>query len=238
MKGKIYLIPTTLGSDNIEMVIPSGVVGVIGQLSHFIVENVRTARRFIKRVCPDQSIDDLTFYTLNKHTAMEEIPGFLTPLHQGRDMGVMSEAGVPGIADPGERVVWYAQEQEIQVIPLTGPSSITLALMGSGLNGEHFAFHGYLPIHQSGRIKKLKALEKQSKYEGQTQIFMETPYRNNKLLNDLLSHCKEETYLCIARDITTENSMIRTRTIGAWKGHAPDLHKRPTIFILAAPQKH
>jgi len=234
MKGKLYLIPNMLGESPVELVIPHGVISIVCGLDHFIVENVRTARRYIRKLDPEKPIDPLTFYTLNKHTSREEMGNMADPLLKGTDMGLISEAGVPGIADPGEEIVQYAQRKGIQVVPLSGPSSILLALMGSGLNGESFAFNGYLPIKSGDRIKKLGALEKKSRHEGQTQIFMETPYRNDKLLSDILSCCMDDTHLCIASEITTEREMIRTQSIRNWKKKTPGLHKKPTIFILSA----
>jgi len=238
MKGNLFLIPTPLGDSPLEMVVPAGVESLVGRLDYFIVENVKTARRYIRKLVPDKPIDPIAFYTLNKHTPPGEIAGFITPLEQGHDMGLMSEAGVPGIADPGEEAVAEAQRKGIAVVPLTGPSSIILALMGSGLNAENFAFSGYLPIKRRDRIRKINALEKKSRHEGQTQIFMETPYRNGKLLADILSQCMDETWLCIASEITTEKEFIRTRYIHEWKKQVPDLHKKPTIFILSAVPKH
>jgi len=234
MKGKLYLIPNLLGESPPEQVIPQGVCAIVSGLEHFIVENVRTARRYIRRLDPEKPIHPLTFHTLNKHTSREQMEEMAAPLLKGTDMGLMSEAGVPGIADPGEELVEYAQRHGIRVVPLTGPSSILLALMGSGLNGESFAFNGYLPIKRPERIKKLRSLEKKSRHEGQTQIFMETPYRNDKLLGDILSHCMEDTLLCIASEITTEQEMIRTKSLREWKKQIPPLHKKPAIFILSA----
>lgn len=233
-KGKLYLIPNTLGESPVDQVIPRGVTRVVSTLDHFIVENVRTARRYIRKLDAEKAIDPLSFYTLNKHTSKREMEEMAVPLTKGTDMGLMSEAGVPGIADPGEEIVKLVQQQGIRVIPLTGPSSVLLALMGSGLNGESFAFNGYLPIKSGERIKKLRSLEKKSRYEGQTQIFMETPYRNDKLLSDILSHCTANTFLCIASDITGAQEMIRTQSIREWKKNPPGLHKKPTIFILSA----
>ncbi|MBS3806882.1 MAG: SAM-dependent methyltransferase [Bacteroidales bacterium] len=236
MKGKLYLIPNVLGENSIEQVIPRGVSTIVSGLDHFIVENVRTARRYIRKLDTQKPIDPLTFYTLNKHTSGEEMEEMTAPLKEGTDMGLMSEAGAPGIADPGEEIVRIAQRHLIRVVPMTGPSSIFLALMGSGLNGESFAFNGYLPIKSGNRIKRIRALEKKSRHEGQTQIFMETPYRNDKLLSDILSHCREDTLLCIASEITTEREMIRTQSIREWKKNTPGLHKKPSIFILSASE--
>jgi len=234
MKGSLYLIPSLLGNSPVDQVVPRGVTQMVSRLDHFIVENVRTARRYIRKLDPEKPIDPLTFYTLNKHTSREEMEQMTDPLEEGHDMGLISEAGVPGIADPGEEIVKHAQKKHIRVIPLTGPSSILLALMGSGLNGESFAFNGYLPIKSGERIKKIRALEKKSRHEGQTQIFMETPYRNDKLLGDILTHCMEDTLLCIASEITTPREWIRTQTIREWKKNKPGLHKKPSIFILSA----
>lgn len=234
MKGKLYLIPTTLGEGSPDAVIPTDVKDIIRALDTFIVENIRSARRYIRKIDADKSIDDITFFVLNKHTGKEQLPEFLAPLKEGRDVGVITEAGVPGIADPGEDIVRMAHQQEISVVPLVGPSSVTLALMGSGLNGQHFAFNGYLPIHSNERIKKLKMLEKRSRQENQTQVFMETPYRNNQLLKDILEHCRDHTLLCIASNITLENETIKTRTIKEWRKAVPDLNKQPAIFILYA----
>ena len=234
MKGKLYLIPTTLGECSVDGVIPASVKSIISNLNIFIVENIRTARRYIRKIDADKSIDDLTFFVLNKHTGKEQLPEFLAPIKEGRDVGVITEAGVPGIADPGEDIVRMAHEQEINVVPLTGPSSIILALMGSGLNGENFAFNGYLPIQSNERIKKLKIIEKRSHQENQTQIFMETPYRNNQMLKDILEHCRDHTLLCIASNITLENESIQTMSIKEWKKSVPDLNKQPAIFLLYA----
>jgi len=237
MKGKLYLIPATIGESQLDMVIPAGIHHIVSRLDYFIVEQVRTARRYIRKLDPVKPIDPITFYILNKHTPANEIRGFVEPMLEGHDMGLISEAGVPGIADPGEELVEMAHQHGIQVVPLVGPSSILLALMASGLNGENFAFNGYLPIKSAARIKKLKAIEKKSRYEGQTQIFMETPYRNNGLLDDILSQCSKETLLCIASGITTGQEMIRTQSIRDWKQQVPDLHKKPAIFVLSAPGK-
>ncbi|MBS3774523.1 MAG: SAM-dependent methyltransferase [Bacteroidales bacterium] len=232
MKGKLYLIPTTLGDDGVDAVIPAEVKNIISRLDIFIVENIRSARRYIRKVDAEKSIDGLTFFVLNKHTDKGQFPEFLAPLKKGRDVGLITEAGVPGIADPGEDIVRMAHKQEIRVVPLVGPSSVTLALMGSGLNGQHFAFNGYLPIQSNERIKKLKMLEKRSQQENHTQIFMETPYRNNQLLKDILEHCRDRTLLCIASNITLENEKIQTKTIKEWRKAVPDLNKQPAIFLL------
>ncbi|MFP4620907.1 MAG: SAM-dependent methyltransferase [Bacteroidales bacterium] len=234
MKGKLYLIPTPLGESSVDAVIPSEVKHIISRLDIFIVENIRSARRYIRKIDSEKSIDAITFYVLNKHTGKGELPDFLRPVNEGSDIGVITEAGVPGIADPGEAIVRIAHEEKINVVPLTGPSSIPLAVMASGLNGQNFAFNGYLPIPPNKRIKKLKMLEKRSHQENQTQVFMETPYRNNQMLRDILEHCRDGTQLCIASNITLEKESIETKTIRDWKKSVPDLNKQPAIFLLYA----
>ena len=228
----LYLIPVTLGETPCNQVFPEYNKEVIAKTTYFIVENVRTARRFLKNVLPEINIDALTFFTLNKHTEPEEIASFLQPLVNGNDMGIISEAGCPAIADPGADVVAIAQSKNMEVVPLVGPSSILLALMGSGFNGQQFAFNGYLPIDSNDRAKSLKTLEQKVFSQNQTQLFMETPFRNGKLVEDILKTCKPSTKLCIAADITCPTAFIKTKTIGDWKKKLPDLNKRPCIFIL------
>jgi 16S rRNA (cytidine1402-2'-O)-methyltransferase len=228
----LYLFPTTLGDSTLSSVIPSSNIELLSSVRHFIVEDLRTARRFIRKCLPDSNIDELTFYLLNKHTSAEEVATFLSPLSNGHDMGVLSEAGCPAIADPGADVVALAQEKNIQVVPLIGPSSILLALMASGFNGQSFAFNGYLPVQLNDKIKALKLYEKRIVHEHQSQLFIETPYRNNKTLLEILAHCSPELKLCVAADITLPTEWIKTKTIHSWKKQLPDLHKRPAIFIL------
>jgi 16S rRNA (cytidine1402-2'-O)-methyltransferase len=233
MQASLFLIPVTLGETELSKVLPSYNREVIRSIRHFIVENVRTARRFLKQTDAAISIDDLTFYTLNKHTSPEELSGFLEPLENGHSIGIISEAGCPAIADPGADVVAIAQQKGIKVIPLVGPSSILLALMASGFNGQSFTFHGYLPIDSEQRIKTLKALEQRIYSENQTQLFMETPYRNAQMLDDILKTGKPATKLCIAADITLDTEFIQTDTIAGWKKkQKPDISKRPCIFAL------
>ena len=232
MAASLFLIPTTLGDTTLSKVLPNYNTTVILSIKYFIVENVRTARRFLKKVEPDIDIDALTFFTLNKHTSKESIAGFLKPVEEGHSIGVISEAGCPAIADPGAEVVALAQQKNIPVIPLVGPSSILLALMASGFNGQSFAFHGYLPIDNEQRINTLKVLERRIYSENQTQLFIEKPYRNNKMLDDILKTCKPSTKLCIAADITLDSEYIKTRNVGDWKKQKPDLSKRPCIFGL------
>ena len=232
MDSALYLIPVTLGDTSLEKVLPSYNKEIILQIKHFIVEEVRTARRFLKKVEPSIDIDSLTFYPLNKHTLATEIIGYLKPLVAGEPMGVISEAGCPAIADPGADVVAIAQRRGLKVVPLVGPSSILLSVMGSGFNGQSFAFHGYLPIDQAERTRKIKQLEQRAYAEDQTQLFIETPYRNRRLLEELLQTCRPQTRLCIACNVTCEDEYIRTRTVKEWKGNLPDLEKRPCIFLI------
>lgn len=228
----LYLIPVLLGETSIEKVIPSYNTGIISELKFFIVENIRTARRFLKKCNPEIDIDELIFLELNKHTDKKDISGFLDPMKRGVSIGVMSEAGCPGIADPGADVVAIAQQKGYKVVPLVGPSSILMAVMASGFNGQSFAFHGYLPIDSNERINKLKQLETICYKEDQTQLFIETPYRNMKLAEDILEHCKPQTQLCIATNISCEDEQIITKSVKAWKGNLPDLNKKPTIFLI------
>lgn len=234
MFGKLYLIPITLGDCSPDSVIPSKVSEIIRQLNYFIVENIRTSRRYIRSVDKDKNIDDLTFFVLNKHTQPSELNEFLAPIQKGYDVGVISEAGVPGVADPGASIVSLAHQKGIAVVPLVGPSSILLALMASGMNGQKFAFHGYLPIKDQERIQTLKKLEKQSRQTGETQIFMETPYRNNKLFADILKACQKNTLLCVASNITLKNEQIQTKPIAKWIRDEINLHKLPTVFLIDA----
>ena len=228
----LYLIPTTLGETDLDRILPAYNNEIVNRLDFFIVEDVRTARRFLKKINPATDIDSKTFYVLNQHTRPEEISGFLKPLSEGREVGVISEAGCPAIADPGADVVAIAQEKGFKVVPLVGPSSILLALMASGFNGQSFAFNGYLPVQPADRTKAIKRLENRAHNEKQSQIFIETPYRNMKMLQDIISVCQLSTRLCIAADITLETEFIHTKTVNDWKKQLPDLNKRPCIFIL------
>lgn len=232
MDTALYLLPVTLGDTAIDHVLPSYNKEIILQIKHFIVEDVRSARRFLKKVDRDIDIDGLTFYPLNKHTSPDAISGYLKPLQEGHSMGVISEAGCPAVADPGADVVAIAQRKHLKVVPLVGPSSIILSVMASGFNGQSFAFHGYLPIEPAERAKRLKELEQRVYSERQTQLFIETPYRNNKLAEDILKTCRPQTKLCIAANITCEGEYIHTKTVREWKGHLPDLTKIPCIFLI------
>ena len=231
-KGKLYLIPSTIGEIEPLEVLPLSIKKVIDIVDDYIVENEKTARRFIKRVHPGKSQDDLKIYTLNKYTEPEELEHFLDAALEGRHMGVLSEAGAPAIADPGSEIVRMAHEKKIHVAPLVGPSSILLAMMASGLNGQNFAFVGYLPIDKAERKKRIKELERTSRQLNQSQLFIETPYRNMQLLEELTKSCSDETQLCIARDVTLPEELIQTFPISEWKKKVPVLNKKPTIFIL------
>jgi len=231
--GTLYLIPSSLGERDLSSVWPEGNRLVTLTLDAFIVENLRTARRFLRRAGYDKDFDTVNFFLLNKHTAPGELQSFLAPCKEGRSIGLLSEAGVPCIADPGQAIVAEAHQRNIPVKPLTGPSSIMLALMASGMNGQAFCFHGYLPIQQTGRSRKIKSLDKTAQQSGATQIFMETPYRNNALLKDLLAHAQPHTRLCIAADLCMSTEFVQTKSISEWQTHGyPDLHKRPAIFLL------
>jgi 16S rRNA (cytidine1402-2'-O)-methyltransferase len=233
MKGKLYLIPALIGDTAVERVIPSYIKEVVSGIRHYIVENERTARRMLIKLGIQIPIGELKFYILNEHTDQADIPGFLNIAEQ-EDIGLLSEAGVPAVADPGSEVVALAHMRKIRVVPLVGPSSILLSLMASGLNGQNFAFNGYLPVKGPEKIKKLKQLESRSGSEHQSQIFIEAPYRNNQLLKDIISACNENTILCIASEISTGNEFIQTHSLKYWKSILPDLHKKTVIYILQA----
>lgn len=228
----LYLIPVLLGEAPLEEAIPPYNIEVVSRLKYFIVENLRSARRFLKKCNPAIDIDALTFFELNKQTDRNRIGNYLLPMKSGESVGVISEAGCPAVADPGAEVVAIAQQEGHKVIPLVGPSSILMALMASGFNGQSFAFHGYLPIDAGERVKKLKQLEARAYSEDQTQLFIETPYRNQKLAEDILQQCNPRTRLCIAMNISLPDAFIVTRSVKAWKGRLPDMHKKPTVFLI------
>lgn len=228
----LYLIPVLLGDAPLEEAIPPYNIEVVSRLKYFIVENLRSARRFLKKCNPAIDIDALTFFELNKQTDRNRIGSYLLPMKSGESVGVISEAGCPAVADPGAEVVAIAQQEGYKVIPLVGPSSILMALMASGFNGQSFAFHGYLPIDAGERVKKLKQLEARAYSEDQTQLFIETPYRNQKLAEDILQQCNPRTRLCIAMNISLPDAFIVTRSVKAWKGRLPDMHKKPTVFLI------
>ena len=232
METALYLIPVTLGDTAIEKVLPAHNKEIILGIKHFIVEDVRSARRFLKKVERSINIDELTFYPLNKHTSPADIAGYLKPLQEGKPMGVISEAGCPAVADPGADVVAIAQRKGLKVVPLVGPSSIILSVMASGFNGQSFAFHGYLPIKPEERAKTLRRLEQRVYNEDQTQLFIETPYRNGKMVEDILKNCRPQTKLCIAANLTCADEFVRTRTVKDWKNRIPDLSKIPCIFLI------
>jgi 16S rRNA (cytidine1402-2'-O)-methyltransferase len=231
-KGKLYLIPTRLGDNAPLEVLPISIKKIIEAVDDYIVENEKTARRFIKKISSDKSQPSLRINILNKFTEESELPTYLNVCLEGKHVGLLSEAGCPGIADPGAEIVKIAHQKGIQVVPLVGPSSILLALMSSGMNGQNFTFNGYLPIEKSKKKSKLKKLERLSFEQGQAQIFIETPYRNNNMLEDICASLKENTRVCVACDITLPTEYIKTKTVKEWKQTTVDLHKRPSIFII------
>lgn len=233
MEPALYLIPVTLGDTSLDKVLPTYNRDIIVGIHHFIVEDIRSARRFLKKVDSAIDIDTLTFYELNRHTPANAVSAYLRPLEQGEPMGVISEAGCPAVADPGADVVAIAQRKELKVVPLVGPCSMILAVMASGFNGQSFAFHGYLPIDAAERVMKLKQLEGRAYAEDQTQLFIETPYRNKKMLADVLSSCRPTTRLCVAAGLTCQDEYVVTRTIAEWKkAPAPPIEKIPCIFLI------
>lgn len=232
MKGNLYLIPNTLGNPDHSLTIPGAIIALVQKIDVYIVEELRSARRFLKSLDQGVDIDRLTFHLLNEHTPVEEVPALLEETLKGAHTAVISEAGVPGVADPGAAVVSMAHELGIRVIPLTGPSSILLSLMASGLNGQNFSFLGYLPVRRQERIRKIREISDHAVRSGETQIFIETPYRNDALLEDLLNQSDPRLRLCIASELTLETEVIQTRSIGQWRSTIPDLHKKPVVFLL------
>lgn len=238
----VYLIPVTLGDTSIEQVLPAYNREVILGIKHFIVENIRSARRFLKKVEQSINIDDLTFYELNQHTDRTNIERYLDPIKQGLPVGIISEAGCPAVADPGADVVAIAQRKNIKVVPLVGPSSIIMSVMGSGFNGQSFAFHGYLPIDDNQRVARIKQLENRVYTEDQTQLFIETPYRNGKMMMTLLSVLRPQTRICLAADITCADEKIVTRSVAEWRKRIPqgaseevigkEVPRVPAIFLI------
>lgn len=233
-KGKLFLIPTILAENTADKVISPQVKDAVKNLSYFLVENVRTARRYISSLRLGLIIEELQFEVLDKSTKGAELERIMRPLFEGQDVGVMSEAGCPGIADPGSAAVAYAHAKGIKVIPLPGPSAMFLALMGSGFNGQSFAFHGYLPIDKKDRIQAIKSLETESAKSNRTQIFMETPFRNSHLMEDLKVTLNPDTKLCIAKNITGPDEMVLTKPVSEWRKAKLDLHKIPVVFVLYA----
>ena len=234
MPATLYLIPTPLADTTAPQVLPPQVVDVVARLPHFLVENARTARRFVKEIAPTRVIEDIRFTVIDKDSSEQEVRQALEPLlKQGLDAGILSEAGCPGIADPGAALAREAHRLGLRVVPLVGPSSLLLALMASGLEGQRFAFHGYLPIEKAPRAAAIKTLEREAQQRQQTQLFIETPYRNDALLADLLAHLQPGTRVCVAADITGAGEFIRTLSVAEWRRAAkPALHKIPTVFLV------
>ena len=230
--GKLYLIPTVLSENTADKVLSPQIREVVTNIDYFFVEELRTARRFISALKIGKPIESLKFFELNKDTTADAFQKEVESLPKGVDIGVISEAGCPGVADPGAMAVAYAHKINMEVLPLVGPSSILLALMGSGFNGQSFCFHGYLPIDKAEKVKVIKSLEKESKARNQTQIFMETPYRNMKMLEEILPVLNAETKFCIASGLTSESQYIKTKKVKDWPKFLPDIHKKPTIFLL------
>lgn len=232
LKGNLYLFPSTLGDTSVDDCLPPLNSHILNKLDHFIVEELRTARRFLKKAGYGGKIDDTAFFILNEHTADEELSSFLKPAEEGKSLGLMSEAGLPCIADPGHKVVALAHRKGIRVVPLTGPSSLMLALMASGFNGQQFTFHGYLPVKPPERTQALRKLEREARLTGYSQIFIETPYRNLSMLETIVTACAPETRLCIAASLTLPDEFIATMPVSRWKKKAPDIQKKPAVYII------
>ncbi len=232
MRPALYLIPVPLGEQAMHT-LPACVISHLHALRHFVAERARTARRFLKATEPPFSLDELHIEELNEHTPAEAVTALLEPVRQGHPLGLLSEAGCPAVADPGALLVRQAHLEGIEVVPLPGPSSLLLALMASGFNGQQFSFHGYLPRKKAQLVRALRRLEQEVQRHGSTQLFIEAPYRNTSLFETMLQTLAPDTALCIACDLTLESEWIRTRTIGAWQaGPLPDLHKRPAVFLI------
>ena len=231
-KAKLYLIPSLLGDSNIKTSLPDIIRNHIQEINIFIVENVRSARRFIKKVHKEKDIDNIILYAYGKHDKLDLEEDFLPHILNGENVGIISEAGLPCIADPGSKIVEYAHNLQVDVVPLVGPSSIFLALMASGFNGQNFIFHGYLPIAKKERERKIKQMENDSRRLNQTQIFMETPYRNQSLFDSIIKNSSNKTHLCIATNLTLINEVIQTKSIEEWKYSKIEIHKQPSIFLL------
>jgi 16S rRNA (cytidine1402-2'-O)-methyltransferase len=231
-KGKLFLIPAQLGDTDPADVIPEGTIAILRQLEVFVVEELRTARRFLKKAGFTKPFEKVTFLLLNEHTRIEDLSSLIKPALEGRDTGLLSEAGMPCIADPGSELAKIAHQSGVRVVPLTGPSSIFLALAASGFNGQNFTFNGYLPVEREKRNKKIKELEKVSYEKDQTQVFIETPYRNNQMFQSLTEVCRDETLLCLAADLTSPGEFVCVRSIREWRKEKPDLGRRPCVFLL------
>lgn len=232
-KGKVFLFPTPIAQGDVEDCLPRRNVDCLNQCACFVVEELRTARRFLRKAGYNRSFDETVFFILNEHTKDEVVKEYLRPLRKGKNVGVMSEAGLPCVADPGARFVALCQREGFEVVPFVGPCSLMMALMSSGFNGQSFAFVGYLPVEKSARMKKIRNLESMAYRFAQTQIFIEAPYRNNHLFASLLEVCKAETLLCVAADIGEESMEIRTKTISSWRKEGIDLNKRNTVFLIS-----
>lgn len=234
-KGKLYLIPVPLGPASAGSVLPGPVLDCARKLAHFVAENAKSARAILKSLPSSVPLQQIEIRELNEHTSLNSLPDLLAPLLAGMDVGLISEAGCPAVADPGANLVALAHKEGIQVIPMIGPSSILLALMGSGLSGQHFAFHGYLPTKQDQRQRRIQELEKDSRKEKRTQIFIETPYRNCQMLETLINVCAPNTNICVATDLTLSSESIMMRTPAEWRRHGvPNINRRPTVFLLQA----
>lgn len=236
--GTLYLIPTPLGADDIAWTTPAAVRQCAARLGHYIVEHPKTARQFLKQIGCILPLQEIRMQVLNEHTPFNELEGLLAPLLAGNDVGLLSEAGCPAVADPGAGLVRLAHQRNLRVVPLVGPSSILLALMASGLNGQRFVFRGYLPAERSKRVSKIVELERDSIARDQTQIFIETPYRNQKLLESLVFTCHDDTVLCIACNLTLASEYISTRTVREWRHSLPELNDKPAIFLLQGNEEH
>jgi 16S rRNA (cytidine1402-2'-O)-methyltransferase len=230
-QGILYLLPSDFGEDSL-ILLPSYAIDIIQSLDIFIVENEKSARHFLKRIGYSKPLNSIILFSLNEHTSHDEIVHYLDPLKRGINIGILSEAGCPGVADPGAEIIKLAHQNSIQVKPLVGPSSILLALMASGFNGQHFIFHGYLPKEKTARIKMIQRMESDVLNKNQTQIFIETPYHNNNLFKEIIETCSRNTKLCVATEVTLPTEFIKTLTIEKWKNAIPDLHKRPTVFLI------
>ena len=232
MKGRLFLIPSPLGDNDPAEVIPAGVLSMLPSISTYVVEAVRTARRYLSAAGLKGHVQDLEFHELNEHTTPEEVEALMKLFDDGRDVGLITEAGLPAVADPGAQLVRLCHRHGVEVVPMSGPSSLMLALMASGLNGQSFAFLGYLPAKTEERRQALRSIEKHSSTARQTKIFIETPYRNDSLLADILSVCRADTEVCIAANITMQDAFIRTKTAGEWKKSVPTIGKRPCVFLI------
>ncbi len=232
--GTLYLIPVPLGDSSLPIILPQGVREIAAKLDTFIVEHPKTARAFLKQVETRTPLQQINLLVLDEHTLVADLPALLDPLRAGKDIGLISEAGCPAVADPGSNLVRFAHQEGIRVVPLVGPSSILLALMASGLSGQHFTFHGYLPVDKAERKNKLRVLEIASCERDETQIFIETPYRNQQMLEAIIETCRTTTSVCVATEVTLASEMIQTKTVAEWKKQLPEIDKRPTVFLLHA----